>query len=139
MDDSTGSRRAGSTSASDEHAVRPLPELYADHVERAIAFAGADAAFFTELKAADLVALAARRVGSRAEICVLDFGCGTGALDALSAPDLRAVTGIDSSSGLLEVAAAENPYVEYRQIEPGERLADVSELTCVVRPWAASL
>ena len=92
---------------------------YADEVERAIAFAGTDAAFFTELKAADLVALASRSFGAPGDVRALDFGCGTGALDALVAPELGAVTGIDVSSGLLEVAAAENPGVEYRHYDGG--------------------
>jgi len=131
---------------------------YADEVERAIAFAGTDAAFFTELKAADLVALASRRFGAPSNVRALDFGCGTGALDALVALELGAVTGIDVSSGLLEVAAAESPGVEYRHydggaipypdasfdlafascvlhhIEPAERAAAARELARVLRP-----
>ena len=42
-------------------------DTYADNVERAIAFAGFDAAFFTELKAADLVSLSKRRLGPSAQ------------------------------------------------------------------------
>jgi SAM-dependent methyltransferase len=131
---------------------------YADEVERAIAFAGTDAAFFTELKAADLVALASRRFQAPGNVRALDFGCGTGALDALIAPKLGAVTGIDVSNGLLEVAAAENPGVEYRHydggvipypdasfdlafascvlhhIDPADRARAASELARVLRP-----
>ena len=84
-------------------------ETYADEVERAIAFAGTDAAFFTELKAADLVSLSKRRLGPSSDVNALDFGCGTGALDALLLPHVGSVTGIDVSSGLLEVARTSKP------------------------------
>lgn len=92
-------------------------DSYADEVDRAIAFSGADAALFAELKAADLVALARRRFGSPANVRALDFGCGTGALDALVAPHLGAVTGVDVSAGLLETAAREHPEVEFRHYD----------------------
>ncbi len=95
-------------------------DSYADEVERAISFAGADAAFFTELKAADLVALAGRRFSNPGAVQALDFGCGTGALDALVAPALGAVTGVDVSSGLIEVAARENPGLAYHHYDGAE-------------------
>lgn len=94
-------------------------ETYADEVERAIAFAGTDAAFFTELKAADLVSLSKRRLGPSSDVKALDFGCGTGALDALLLPHVGSVTGIDVSSGLLEVAARQNPGARYQHYDGG--------------------
>ena len=133
-------------------------ETYADNVERAIAFAGTDAAFFTELKAADLVSLSKRRLGPSASVRALDFGCGTGILGALVMPHVGSVTGIDVSSGLLEVAARQNPDARYQHydggaipykegsfdlafascvfhhIEPDERAAAASELARVLRP-----
>jgi SAM-dependent methyltransferase len=133
-------------------------DSYADEVDRAIAFARTDSVFFAELKAADLVALARRRFGDAANVRALDYGCGTGALDALVAPHLGAVAGIDVSSGLLDVAARMNRGVEYQHydggtipypdgsfdlgfascvfhhIEPSGRAAAAAELARVVRP-----
>jgi SAM-dependent methyltransferase len=133
-------------------------ETYAEEVERAIAFARTDAAVFAELKAADLVRLVRRRLASRAPVRALDFGCGTGQLDGLVAPYLASLTGIDVSTGLLEVAGAANPDVDYvhydgaaiplqdasfdlafascvlHHIEPGERAHATSELARVLRP-----
>ena len=88
-------------------------DSYADEVDRAIAFAGTDSAFFAELKAADLVALARRHLGDLGGVRVLDYGCGTGTLDALVSPHVGGVTGIDVSSALVEVARAANSDVEY--------------------------
>jgi SAM-dependent methyltransferase len=133
-------------------------DTYEDEVEHAIAFSGADAAFFTELKAADLTALARRRFGPVGVARALDFGCGAGALDALLAPAMGTITGVDVSQALLDVAAAANPDLEYRHydgerlpfeegsfdlafascvfhhIEPADRPAAAAELARVVRP-----
>ncbi len=133
-------------------------DTYADEVERAIAFSGADPAFFTELKAADIVALATRRFAATDDVRALDFGCGTGGLGALVAPHFRSVTGVDVSAGVIDVAARRNPEVEYRRydgatipypddsfdlafascvfhhIEPGGRAAAAAELARVLRP-----
>ena len=133
-------------------------DTYADEVDRAIAFARTDAAFFTELKATDLVSLSNRRLGSVSDVRALDFGCGTGALDGLLLPHVGSVTGIDVSSGLLEVAAQQNPDAHYQQydggaipfpdasfdlafascvfhhIDPGDRAAAAAELARVLRP-----
>ena len=133
-------------------------DTYADEVGRAIAFSGADPAFFTELKAEDIVALATRRFTAIDDVRALDFGCGTGALDTLVSPRFASVTGIDVSAGLIDVAARENPEVEYRHydgatipypddsfdlafascvfhhIEPGGRAAAAAELARVLRP-----
>jgi SAM-dependent methyltransferase len=92
---------------------------YREEVERSIAFARTDSAFFTELKAVDLVALARRRLGSPGDVKALDFGCGTGNLDTLVAPSFKAVHGVDVSQGLLDVAARENPGVGYQRYDGG--------------------
>ncbi len=89
---------------------------------------------------------------------MLDFGCGTGTLDALIAPYVGTVAGVDVSSGLLDAAAKANPDLDYRHydsntlpyedhtfdlafascvfhhIEPGERAAAAAELARVLRP-----
>ena len=133
-------------------------ESYTAEVDRAIAFARTDADFFAELKATDLVALSNRHFGAAAQVNALDFGCGTGVIDALVAPSLAGVVGVDVSSGLLEAAARANPGIEYQQydgrtipyaddrfdlgfaacvfhhIEPDERPGAAAELARVVRP-----
>lgn len=133
-------------------------DSYSNEVDRAIAFARTDSAFFAELKAADIVALARRRFADLEHARMLDFGCGTGTLDALIAPYVGTVAGVDVSSGLLDAAAKANPDLDYRHydsntlpyedhtfdlafascvfhhIEPGERAAAAAELARVLRP-----
>ena len=90
---------------------------YANHVDRAIAFARTDAALFAELKAADLVGLSMRFLGLSSKVKALDFGCGMGVLDGLVALHFSEVVGVDVSTGLLEVAAGANPQLEYRHYD----------------------
>jgi SAM-dependent methyltransferase len=94
---------------------------YSDAVNRSIAFAGTDVDFFAELKADDLLALAGRQLGDPSKLAALDFGCGTGIMDALIAPRLGRVAGVDVSEGLTTTAAEANPGVEYRTYD-GARL-----------------
>lgn len=47
---------------------------------------------------------------------VLDAGCGTGLLDSHLTSRGFSVTGIDSSSHMLKIAASENPTCRYRQM-----------------------
>ena len=54
----------------------------------------------------DVAAAIMRQVTLRADIDVLDFGCGTGLLTLRLAPLVRSVTGVDSSRGMLNVLAA---------------------------------
>lgn len=54
----------------------------------------------------DVADAIARQVALRAEMEALDFGCGTGLLTLRLAPCVKAVTGVDSSQGMLDVLAA---------------------------------
>ncbi len=131
---------------------------YGDAVNKSIAFSGADVDFFADLKADDLVDVAGRRVGTPSKLAALDFGCGTGIMDARVAPRFGRLAGVDVSEGLIATAARSNPHVEYRtydgsrlpyddatfdlafavcvfhHIEPAARETAAAELARVVRP-----
>ena len=111
-------------------------ESYLAEVDHAVAFARTDATFFAEMKADDLIALSTRHLGPTERLRLLDFGCGTGAIDGLVAPVFRSVVGVDVSRGLLDVAARTNPAVEYRSVDdstlPGEDNSfDLAFASCV--------
>lgn len=94
---------------------------YEEQVNQSVAFAGKGHDFYTQVKAEELLALLAAQVGPPKEQRLLDVGCGAGALDALLAPHVAALEGVDVSSGLIERAQALNPQVSYKLYE-GERL-----------------
>jgi 2-polyprenyl-3-methyl-5-hydroxy-6-metoxy-1,4-benzoquinol methylase len=54
----------------------------------------------------DVAAAMSRQVTLRADMDVLDFGCGTGLLTLQLAPRVKSITGVDSSRGMLNVLAA---------------------------------
>ncbi|MEN6426162.1 MAG: class I SAM-dependent methyltransferase [Phycisphaerales bacterium] len=54
----------------------------------------------------DVADAVSRHVALRADMEVLDFGCGTGLLTLRLAPLVRSITGVDSSQGMLDVLAA---------------------------------
>jgi len=56
--------------------------------------------------AADVAAAIARRTPLNAGMEAVDFGCGTGLLTLRLAPQVRSITGVDSSQGMLDVLAA---------------------------------
>lgn len=95
---------------------------YSDAVNRSISFAGADVDFFAELKAIDLLDVASRRLRHPSGLSALDFGCGTGIIDALVAPHVGSLSGVDVSSGLIAAAKEANPDVDYRHYD-GSRLS----------------
>lgn len=131
---------------------------YSDAVNRSISFAGTDVDFFARLKTDDLLAVAARRLGSLQEVEALDFGCGTGIADTLLSGHFGRLHGVDVSSGLINAARAANPDVEYKHydgeilpyeadsfdlafaicvlhhVDPPARRSVVHELARVVRP-----
>jgi SAM-dependent methyltransferase len=131
---------------------------YSDAVNRSISFAGAHVDFFTQLKADDIAALVRRRLGRKDEVSALDFGCGSGLTDALVAPRVGRLTGVDVSAALIESARTANPGVDYihydrerlpfedgtfdlafaicvfHHIDPPDRAAVTAELARVLRP-----
>ena len=54
----------------------------------------------------DIARAIARQVTLRPDMDVLDFGCGTGLLTLLIAPQVRSVMGVDASRGMLDVLKA---------------------------------
>jgi SAM-dependent methyltransferase len=94
---------------------------YEAAVERSIAFSGLPHAYFTEAKARRLLEIVRRRLGDPASLSAVDVGCGPGLTDALLAPKLRSLHGVDISGAMLERAARENPSVCYRAFD-GSRL-----------------
>lgn len=105
---------------------------YEDQVDSAVAFSGKGAAFFNEVKARQLIKLAAT-AGER----ILDAGCGTGMTHPLLTAHGLKVTGIDVSSKLLERAASANPACSYQHFDGGDfpfgdASFDVTYATCVL-------
>lgn len=94
-------------------------DTYRDAVQRSIAFAGRDHEFFTETKARELVELVRAHLGDPAEVHALDVGCGPGETDALLAPHLGRLEGIDVADGVLERARERNPGVRYTSFDGG--------------------
>jgi len=56
--------------------------------------------------AKDVASAITRQVTLRADMEVLDFGCGTGLLTLRLAPLVKSITGVDSSRGMLNVLGA---------------------------------
>lgn len=99
-------------------------DTYRDEVQSAISFAGQDLAFFDEAKVRELLALIRSQLGDPAGVRALDVGCGTGTIDALLAPHVSAVDGVDVAPAMVERAAAANPAGSYRVYDGGRLPAD---------------
>ena len=94
-------------------------DSYREVVEQSIAFSGAGLDVFTRAKARVLLDLAARRLGDPGRLSFLDVGCGPGETDRWLAGRVQALSGVDVSREMIEVARRRNPGVEYRPSEPG--------------------
>jgi SAM-dependent methyltransferase len=133
-------------------------DTYADDVQRAIAFGGQELEFYTRRKVDHLLDVTRRLVGNPQQCSMLDVGCGIGQTDALLAPHVGALHGVDVATESIEHARRTNATVTYRSydgvtlpyadasvdvafaicvahhVEPPARPAFVSELRRVVRP-----
>ncbi len=89
-------------------------DTYETDMQRSIDFVGQDHDFFTRSKARHLIRLVRRNLGPTEQLSALDVGCGVGVTDALIQSDFRSVHGADVAEGVVERAAAANPWVEYR-------------------------
>ena len=113
-------------------------ETYADAVERAIAFSGADHGFFTRAKVRELLALTAGRLGDPSRLSFLDVGCGPGETDRLLEGRVRGLTGVDVSGPMIEAARERNPWAEYTEVAENGRIplpsdgVDVTFAICVL-------
>jgi len=136
----------------------PYADSYVDHVQRSIAFARTEHAYFIRRKTDKLVALAAEYVGVPETLRVLDVGCGIGACDRHLAGRFEELHGVDVSGEAIEHAVRANPTVHYahydgahiphldssmdvafatcvlHHVEPSRRTAFAAELARVVRP-----
>jgi SAM-dependent methyltransferase len=113
-------------------------DSYREELDEATSFAGAEAGFYTEVKAELLADLALRRLAAPAELKVLDAGCGPGETDRYLQPAFPKLTGVDVSAAMIEAAAERNPWATYRQVAPSEPLPfedasfDLSFTICVL-------
>ena len=113
-------------------------DSYSEAIERSIGFAGAPHELYTRIKADAVVDLAARRLGDPAGLAALDVGCGPGETDRMLRGRFARLAGADVAAGLVEVAAARNPWAEYAAYEDGDRLPfddasfDLSFTICVL-------
>jgi 2-polyprenyl-3-methyl-5-hydroxy-6-metoxy-1,4-benzoquinol methylase len=85
--------------------------------------------------AKDVTDAVARQVILRADMEVLDFGCGTGLLTLRLAPRVKSITGVDTSRGMLNVLGAKiarqnltNVKTLLLDLEAGEALPDRYDL-----------
>lgn len=83
----------------------------------------------------DVARAITRQVTLRPDMDVLDFGCGTGLLTLLLAPQVKSITGVDSSRGMLNVLAAKiakqsltNARTRLLDLEAGDVLTDEYDL-----------
>ena len=88
-------------------------ETYEQAVDDAIAFGGAEHAFYLEAKARVLLELVRRELGDPARLHALDVGSGPGSLHPYLT-EIGALEGVDVSQALVERAAAANPNVHYQ-------------------------
>jgi SAM-dependent methyltransferase len=122
----------GASELFDRHAA-----FYGQTVDSAVGFSGKNLAFFTAAKAHHLKEIASRRGRPLGETEVLDVGCGIGGLDALLAPHVGHLVGLDVSEGMLDAARRLNPEVEYmaysgRQLPFEDQTFDLVFAACVV-------
>lgn len=89
-------------------------DRYHETVQHSIDFLGQDADFFMEVKALRLLDLARRYFGDPKSLTVLDVGCGIGVIDRILAKEFGRLMGVDTSKGLISVAAERNRSVEYQ-------------------------
>jgi SAM-dependent methyltransferase len=110
---------------------------YEADVERSIAFAPQEHAFFIKLKTDALLDLVERRLGDPGRLSALDAGCGIGLADAQLALRFATVTGVDTSEPAIARARQENPGVDYA-VQDAARLPfdegsfDVAFAICVL-------
>ncbi len=94
---------------------------YREDLQKAIAFSGQEAGFFSDVKARALIELAERHLGPASALDVLDVGCGIGLTDGYLRGKFRSLQGVDTSDGVIQEAAKANPWADYESYD-GKRL-----------------
>lgn len=99
------------TTAAQFDAVAPT---YRQAVDASVRFSGRDLEFFTRAKVEQLIKLATMLLGDLRRSRMLDVGCGNGTTDALLAPAVGELHGVDVSSEMVATASEQNPCGRYR-------------------------
>lgn len=88
---------------------------YREQVKNSLRGSGADSDFILEYKGNAFIEILKKYLNEKklSELNVLDFGCGIGLMDHYWSNSFFKLTGIDLSSGSLEIAAKSNPQVRY--------------------------
>jgi SAM-dependent methyltransferase len=113
-------------------------DRYEAELDRAVGFTGKSHAFFTWVKAAELLRLAQRLLGDLRSVDALDVGCGIGLTDRYLEGRFGSLTGVDVAPGVVERAEQANPWARYLSYD-GERLPfedgrfDLTFAICVVQ------
>jgi len=110
---------------------------YRQDVDRSVRFSGQDSDFFTDVKARLLLDATARHLGPTERLDVLDVGCGVGVTDSFLEGRFGSLLGIDVSEGVVQEAAATNPWARYQSYDGGriplkDGEVDVAFAICVV-------
>lgn len=110
---------------------------YSDVVDNSISFSGLSVDFFTRAKAARLLDLLDKMIGTPSGLSVLDVGCGVGTYHSLLRGKVRQISGVDPSPECIDEARKTNPDVDYKvydgDILPyGDEEFDASFAICVM-------
>ncbi|MCK1574590.1 class I SAM-dependent methyltransferase [Bradyrhizobium sp. 174] len=98
-----------------------LAGSYERMINRAIAFAGRDHAFYIDVKREQILRLAQGHFSDLGCLSVLDLGCGLGAYHSGLEGRFRELHGVDVSAQSVKLAAARHPFVRYSTFD-GSRL-----------------
>lgn len=100
--------------SNDEKEFDQFEESYESLLDESVQFAGADGAFFTQVKADELVDIAERKFDTQlTDLAVLDVGSGPGAIHRHLAGRFGYLTGVDIAPGMISAAQKNNPDNNY--------------------------
>lgn len=92
-------------------------DSYEQEINKAVAFAGMEHAFYLDVKRDHLLRLTSAHFGSTAGLRVLDLGCGIGAYHKGLEQQFREVHGVDVSPRSVKLAAQKHSFVHYRTFD----------------------
>ncbi len=112
-------------------------DSYAELLQDAVAFSGAEAEMFMRKKARCITNLASQ-LGETTDLDVLDVGCGAGETERYLKGSFARLTGVDIAPDPLERAAKANPWASYEHYNAGDPIPfpsasfDLSFAICVL-------